>query len=281
MNMAVDTDEILEDLLSELQSSTIDCSWEISTDKLISILDLPKEVFYHKLYLVRRNHYAPNSIRIFTENDIEFLCTLLEEILRVKGLEDKFLKAGIYFQSKKIEEIRDIFIELMQSTLDRHKLDKELLMLLVSSTKTFDDAFYSYLDDKLNIEHLINKSVDIFTNWKSIDVSYGADSYLHKYLAELIKLNKISIQKITREYRAQFYFDLFGKVKREGKMDPEIKKLLDFFNLEEGATVKDLKKRFKELLLIYHPDLNKDDRENIEKTQAIIENYNKLFELLR
>jgi DnaJ-class molecular chaperone len=61
-------------------------------------------------------------------------------------------------------------------------------------------------------------------------------------------------------------------------MDSERKRLLDFFELEDNATLKDLKKRFKELLLIYHPDVNKDGH---TKTQEIIENYNKLFDLIR
>ncbi len=61
-------------------------------------------------------------------------------------------------------------------------------------------------------------------------------------------------------------------------MDSDTRKLLEFFQLEDNATLKDLKKRFKELLLVYHPDVNKDGH---AKTQEIIENYNKLFELIR
>lgn len=123
----------------------------------------------------------------------------------------------------------------------KHKLDKELFHLLVSSTKQFDDAFDSYFEDKFDLEILYERSISIFTNSRNIDTSFGADIFLKKHLQDLIKYNKISLKKITQEYRQRFYYELFGKIKREGKMDSDTRKLLEFFQLEDNATLKDLK----------------------------------------
>lgn len=278
MNGAYLTEQALEEVLSELQVQSLDCRWNISNEKLIDVIGIRKEDFYRNLYSLRRNHSQNINLRSFSEKEGDLLCLLLEQILNRNDIEDQFIRSGVYFPETSLSELGQILIEVIQSTLKKHKLDKELFHLLVSSTKYFDDAFDSYFDDKFDLEIFFERSISIFTNSRSIDTSFGAEIFLKKYLMDLVKYNKISLKKITNEYRHRFYYELFGKLKREGKMDSETKKLLEFFELEDGATLKDLKKRFKELLLIYHPDVNKEGH---QKTQEIIENYNKLFELIR
>jgi hypothetical protein len=241
-------------------------------------MGIRKEDFYRSLYTLRRNHSQNINLRSFSEKEADLLCILLEQILNRKDITEHFLQSGVYFPEASLNELEQILVELIQSTLKKHKLDKELFHLLVSSTKQFDDAFDSYFEDKFDLDILFERSISIFTNSRNVDTSYGAEVFLKKYLQGLVKYNKISLKQITKEFRKRFYYELFGKFKREGKMDSERKRLLDFFELEDNATLKDLKKRFKELLLIYHPDVNKDGH---TKTQEIIENYNKLFDLIR
>ena len=278
MNSTHLTEQALGEVLSEIQIQSFDCTWNISNEKLIEVMGIRKEDFYRSLYSLRRNHSQNLNLRSFSEKEGDLLCILLQQILRRADIEEEFLKSGVYFPEASLIELGQILVELIQSTLKKHKLDKELFHLLVSSTKQFDDAFDSYFEDKFDLEILYERSISIFTNSRNIDTSFGADIFLKKHLQDLIKYNKISLKKITQEYRQRFYYELFGKFKREGKMDSDTRKLLEFFQLEDNATLKDLKKRFKELLLVYHPDVNKDGH---AKTQEIIENYNKLFELIR
>ena len=278
MNSTHLTEQALGEVLSEIQFQSFDCTWNISNEKLIEVMGIRKEDFYRSLYSLRRNHSQNLNLRSFSEKEGDLLCLLLQQILRRADIEEEFLKSGVYFPEASLIELGQILVELIQSTLKKHKLDKELFHLLVSSTKQFDDAFDSYFEDKFDLEILYERSISIFTNSRNIDTSFGADIFLKKHLQDLIKYNKISLKKITQEYRQRFYYELFGKIKREGKMDSDTRKLLEFFQLEDNATLKDLKKRFKELLLVYHPDVNKDGH---AKTQEIIENYNKLFELIR
>lgn len=278
MNSTHLTEQALGEVLSEIQIQSFDCTWNISNEKLIEVMGIRKEDFYRSLYSLRRNHSQNLNLRSFSEKEGDLLCILLQQILHRADIEEEFLKSGVYFPEASLIELGQILVELIESTLKKHKLDKELFYLLVSSTKQFDDAFDSYFDDKFDLEILCERSISIFTNSRNIDTSFGADIFLKKHLQDLIKYNKISLKKITQEYRQRFYYELFGKFKREGKMDSDTRKLLEFFQLEDNATLKDLKKRFKELLLVYHPDVNKDGH---AKTQEIIENYNKLFELIR
>jgi hypothetical protein len=278
MNSISLTDQALGEILSEIQINSFDCTWNISNEKLIDVLMIQKENFYRSLYTLRKNYSQNISLLSFSEKEGDLLVILLGQILERNDIEEQFLRSGVYFSDSSLSELSQILVELIQSTLKKHRLDKELFHLLISSTKHYDDAFDSYFDDKFDLEVFFEKSIIIFINSRNIDTSYGAGIYLKKYLSDLIKYNKISLKKITTEYRHRFYYELFGKLKREGKMDLHTKKLLEFFELEDGATLKDLKKRFKELLLVYHPDVNKEGH---KKTQEIIENYNKLFELLR
>ena len=261
MNSTHLTEQALGEVLSEIQIQSFDCTWNISNEKLIEVMGIRKEDFYRSLYSLRRNHSQNLNLRSFSEKEGDLLCILLQQILRRADIEEEFLKSGVYFPEASLIELGQILVELIESTLKKHKLDKELFYLLVSSTKQFDDAFDSYFDDKFDLEILYERSISIFTNSRNIDTSFGADIFLKKHLQDLIKYNKISLKKITQEYRQRFYYELFGKFKREGKMDSDTRKLLEFFQLEDNATLKDLKKRFKELLLVKQRRTCKDTRD--------------------
>ncbi|MCE9499342.1 MAG: molecular chaperone DnaJ, partial [Leptospira sp.] len=200
----------------------------------------------------------------------------------IESIEQEFLKGGIYFGEKYLLEIREYFISFLYSIMESHRLDKDLLMLLASATIEFDDACDSYFDDKFDLEVLAERCASYYVDMKSIDTNFGADFFLRDYLLTQVKYNKIRLREITLEFRSRAHYDLFGeeqqKASAKKNISPELGTLLNFFKLQESATRSDLKKRFKELLKIYHPDINK---EGLEKTKLIIVNYKKLSAILK
>lgn len=274
---------ILNEIISEVQSVAVDCKWFLPADRLITILNIKKEDYYRKIYAFKDIRYSTSTIKGFQEKDGEVLCLILQRLLHIPNVDDKFFFAGIYFHEKHFKMLKEMFIELIDSSLKKHKFDRDLMMLLDSATINFDDAFDSYFLEKFDIEVLIERCINIFTNLKSIDVLSGAELYLKQYLQSQLNYNRISFREITLEYRRRFYFELYGTYRYDEEykdttpIDRDTHTLLQFFNLDKNATKKDLKKKYKELIKLYHPDINK---EGLEETKKIIENYNKLVILL-
>ncbi len=270
--------EILEEIISELQSQCLELDWKISNERLIEILGLKKESFYRELYSFRKNHSESINLKEFCFKDGDLFFDFLKQVLKFDLLEEYFLKAGLYFSQSHLAQLEIYFQLYFENSLNKHKLDLELMQLLVGSTKTFEDAFDSYFDDKFSINFFIQRAVQNFITDKEIDILTGSENYLINYLQNKIKYKKISINELTDEYRKRYYYEIYGRHQLGSKMEQDKQELLEFFGLNETSTVKDLKTKFKELLMIYHPDKNKDGH---KKTQEIIEKYNQLFEVIR
>ncbi|PJZ69790.1 molecular chaperone DnaJ [Leptospira perolatii] len=278
----------LEDILFEIQSSCTDCEWFISSEKIIEILGIRREDYYKILYTLRGEvHQASRAAQGFKETQADLLVKLLSKILKLEGLEHEFARAGVYFDDSYLEELRDHLRELVRSKLEKHELDRELLLLLISSTKRFEDAFDSYFDDKFNLERLVSNGISEFLERKSILPDYGADVFLKNYFFRILNTKVFLLREITSEYRDRAYYEIFGRFRHEENKkkkkshsrrhsrveseDSEVRKHREFLGLSEDYSKSELRKKYKELIKKYHPDINK---EGLEMTQKIIASYN-------
>lgn len=272
--------EYVQEIIEEIQENIYQFEWFISSERIIEILCIRKEDYYRVLYKLKDASFNPTTLKGFSRSEGKYLCLLLEKILGFENLENEFFKAGILFTEQRETEIIQTFKDILNSTLENHRLDKELLLLLASSTKNFEDAFESYLEDKLDWEILIERGVNVFIHLNKVDPDYGLEEFLKKFLKEKLDNKKINLRKITNEFKERYYFDLFGenlnKPKRK-EHSKEVLELLAFFGLKAESNKKDLKNRYLQMLKKYHPDVNKN---GLEKTKIIIQNYNKLKALL-
>ncbi|EQA35004.1 DnaJ domain protein [Leptospira inadai serovar Lyme str. 10] len=283
----------IEDILFEIQSSSTDCEWYISADKLIEILDIRREDYYKILYGLRADMaYSSKGAQGFRESRADILVLLLGKILKIEGLEHEFAKAGVYFDDVYLEELRIHLKEIVIAKLDKHDLDKDLLLLLISSTKRFEDAFDSYFDDKFDLGRLVDNGIAEFLDRKSIPADYGADVFLRKYFYQILNTKVFPLREFTAEYRDRAYYEIFGRFRKDEQKkkkakahnrrsrvvnsyeeDEETRRHRDFLGLAEDYDSGDLRKKYKELIKKYHPDVNKD---GLEMTQRIVASYNYL-----
>lgn len=271
-------ESLLSDIISEIQSETENFQWFVTSERLIDLLAIPKEEYYKVLYSLRNSEFNPASLRGFHQENGKYLCLLLKKILGFQNIELEFLKAGIFLDEKALNDVVETFKNVLISSLEKHKLDKEVLMLFSTSTRNFDDAFESYFENKFDLEILVERTVNLFVHINSIDPFYGLDNYLKKYIKEKIKIKKININELTKEYKERYYYELFGRVRKQRvKISKEMCVLLDFFELDYQVDKQKLKEKYKQLLKKYHPDVNKS---GLEKTKKIIQNYKKLNAML-
>lgn len=276
-------EQILEDVIFELQNTSLECKWFISSEKLAELLHLSKEDFFRKIYQFKTSKPDRETRNGFSEMDGDYLMEFLHFSLELPSVQDRFANAGIYFDERSLYELRETFKAIVRESLDRHDLDKETLLLLSTAAHNYDDAVDSYISEKFETEFFVNRSVFEFMTFRRITPDGGAETFLRDYLLGLIPTKILNLRDITKEFRDRSFYELFGSFRedpqsrtRKKRKAPsaELYELIRYFDLEEGFTKDDLKKKFKELLKKYHPDINKH---GLEKTKEIIENYNKLI----
>lgn len=280
-------EQILDDIIFEIQNQSLECQWFLSTERLAELLAIGKEDFFRKLYNFKTSKPNKETRNGFSEIDGDYLIELLQYILNVEGIQDRFANAGIYFDERSLYELRENFKAIVRESLSRHDLDTDTLLLLATAALDYDDAVDSYISEKFDIEFFVNRSVFEFMSFRRIYPEGGAENFLKKYIEALIPTKILNIRDITQEFRDRSFYELFGtyredprkkqKVRKRKKQDTEMIDLMEFFELEYGFSRDDLKKKFKALLKKYHPDVNK---QGLKKTQEIIEKYNKLILIL-
>ncbi|MCC5814821.1 MAG: molecular chaperone DnaJ [Leptospira sp.] len=282
-------EQILDDIIFEIQNNSIECKWFLDSMKLAELLNLSKEDFFRKLYNFKTSKPDRETRHGFSEIDGDYLIEFLQYCLNVGGIQDRFANAGIYFDERSLYELRELFKAIVRESLSRHDLDKDTLLLLSTASLDYDDAVDSYISEKFEIDFFVKRSVFEFMNFRRINTDMGAELFLKGYLEGLIPTKILNIKDITQEFRDRSFYELFGTYreeprekssktrKRKKRMEPDLIDLIEFFGLKEGFTREDLKKQFKVLLKKFHPDVNK---EGLEKTQEIIEKYNKIIVIL-
>lgn len=278
--------QILHDVIFELQNVSESMQWFLSYDRLSELLEIRKEECLRKVYQFKSAKPQMTLSGGFHEVDGDLLVDFLAWNLELDEVAEEFLKGGIFFSERPLYELRESYKTLIQKTIANHKLDQELLLLLTAATIDFDDAVDSYLMDKFEIDFFVRRSIHQFLEKFEIHPEYGAEEFLYEYLKSLIPTKILNFRDITREFRDRTYYELYGRFRETKKkkkkkivqsVSIEVKDLLSFFDLEPGATIVDVKKKFKELLKKYHPDINKKGE---EMTKRIILKYNRLVELI-
>lgn len=285
MPSSKNAEEILEDIIEEISNNSQECQWYIDLHRLSELMGISKEDFFRKLYAFQLKHKKNETREFrsgFVESDGEYLASFLNYTLGLDNTLEKFAESGIYFHQGKLNQLKHFCKNIIQTSLLKHELDKETLLILATATVDYDDAVDSYIQEKFELNFFIHRAVDEFMDYFKINPNAGAELFLYKYLSSLFP-KKLNLREITREFRERSYYELFGKF-RENPTKPknskksELKELMEYFGLKDGFTNDELKKNFKTLLKKYHPDINKN---GLKKTQEIISKYNKLLLIIQ
>lgn len=99
------------------------------------------------------------------------------------------------------------------------------------------------------------------------------DASVRYSMKQLLAMDKENIKEVFNEFFYHVYFKYYSEngITLNDLFDPN---LLSMLGLSQGATMGDIKKRFRELALKYHPDRGGDSERFIE----ILDAYKKLTE---
>ncbi|MDU5080134.1 J domain-containing protein [Tissierella carlieri] len=143
--------------------------------------------------------------------------------------------------------------------MDVGKLKRKLRQL----KKAEDKIRFEYVDEGFSKKYVW----DEYFSTKLID-----DMTVKYPISKLLNLHKQELKEVFEEY---FYSVYFQKYKDIGLDFDEIQdpSVLDYFGLSLGASVDDIKKKFRELAKKYHPDHGG----NSEKMIEVLDAYNRLM----
>lgn len=99
------------------------------------------------------------------------------------------------------------------------------------------------------------------------------DTSVKYNMKQLLQMDRERIKEVFDEFFYHVYFQYYSEngITPQDLYDPN---LLAMLGLSQGATMEDIKKRFRELALKYHPDKGGDS----EKFIGILDAYKKLTE---
>jgi hypothetical protein len=272
---------VVDKLANLLQLQAIDGEWNLPTEKLIEILSLRKEDYFRKTYNLKTDFPRPSSFQFISNEDIPFLNDFFIFYYKYYDLEFDLFKAGVFVPNSKLIEFKNNFKLYLTDILLGQKLDKDLLLLLASSTKNYDDAVESYISSKIDLDYQFYDYSHKFMKKYKVPTEYGSEVFLKNYLTKNFSFQSEEWKEVVMEFSERSYYELFHKFREKKKkkkkpiIHPQMKELVEFFELEIPFTMDELKKSYTRLLKKYHPDINKD---GLEKTKVIIEKFNKLKE---
>lgn len=129
------------------------------------------------------------------------------------------------------------------------------------------------VEDRLRFGYYSNTAAKKYV-WEDYFSTKSVNDLMVKYpLWKLLKLDKQALKEVFEQY---FYSVYFQKYKDEGLSFDEIQDpgVLSYFGLTPGASVDEIKSRFRELAKKYHPDRGGSSEKMIE----VLEAYHKLMD---
>lgn len=123
---------------------------------------------------------------------------------------------------------------------------------------------YGFSEEFIGMSSSAEKIDKLPLVWKDFfDLSSINSSKARYSLDELIRIDKDSLKQVFGEYWFYVYYKIYHDNGRISSQEPE-PELLDFLGLPYDADQAALRKRFRELCRLYHPDEGGDRNKFIE-----------------
>ncbi len=279
--------KIIDDIISTASKKGY---WAITTQRIIEITKLKPYVFHNYMMKTRKRINMPDDINVFSNDNPEDLISLLESIYG-NNVESTFYKVGVFIPHKNRIEINDMLINQINFILANHQINKEDFEAMLYETDTFIEARDIYYEEEFNISKIIHDVCDNYMNGKEYVLWNLAKQNIIYYMKSLFDRNifvKESLfymlesrlrdfailknmlkgennQNNYGSYRYKCYDNYNTKQEKKPKISKR-EKAKQIFQIKGEFSAITLKKRYRELMKKYHPDINPN---GLEKSQQI------------
>ncbi len=292
MKVRINMEQAIEQILNDIKDTAVKKGyWAITSQRIMEITKLKPYVFRNYLLKTRKRINMPEDIDVFCNENPEDLISLLESIYG-EEVENAFYKAGVFIPYKNRIEINEVLITIINSILNNHRLIEEDFEAMLYGTETFKEARDIYYDEEFDIDKMIEQTCHQYMDGKEYKLWNLAQNNIINYMKSLFirnifvkealfyslekKLRDFAVlkdlfkEKTYKQYNYSYQNDNKkhrGYTTGENKSnDIEKDKARRILNIRGKLNTQILKKRYRELMKIYHPDVNP---KGLEKSQQI------------
>lgn len=284
-------DYVLSNIIKEIESTAHKNGyWALSSQKLIELTKILPYKFRTYLSKTRKKVNMPSDTDMFTNKNPEDLISLLETIYG-KHIESRFSKAGIFIPYKTRIELNELLLNNITKAINNHTINTEDFEAMLYGTDSFKKARNIYYDEEFNLNSFIEQASKQFLKNTKYQIDVLARKNVNTYLKSLFERNIFtkqiifySLEERLREFakskrlykqertyendtentsQRKSYSNSRNKKHQHNKSDTE--KAKQIMGLKGKPDAKTIKKKYKELMKVYHPDVNPQGLEMSQK----------------
>ena len=255
--------DALTSLIDAMRDSAVaDGTWTIATDRVISLLSVEPAEFYRVLYAVRDRICLSDAIDGFAPDNVGDLVTILE-CMHGASVETAFREASLFLGHNSRIDLMECFLSVVQEAAGGHSVRRAEFEAMLRTTGDFDEAVSAYLNDSFSLNLLFRRACERFDPGSRNDAV--SRRLLRDYLESLFSRHVLSVRAVFGAIARQLWDLAFecGFFDRETNAAEDTAEIADLDRARaamglrgKGAGREVLRRRYRELMKLYHPDVN-------------------------
>ncbi len=277
-------EKLLEKILNEIEKNLeADGSWVLSAESAGRITGCINADLFSRLYEIKEKHGLELVTDEFNNDTVPELLLFLE--LRGFGKAEEFLvKAGFYLNYNMQEEVYNSFISVIKRKTESHTIDFDQFLFLNQRNGDPRITASLYLEKNFDRESLMHSACCEYADAGNFTYPESAIRSAEDYLRLLFIRHIISWEQFFYRIIGElldFYYSVYSCDSRDGSGFDDIPEIvrtaMKIFRISDRQMERDiLRKKYRELIKKFHPDINKAGEEQTKqliKAYAVLSSY--------
>ncbi len=246
-----------------------DGQWRIATDDLIVILGMQTATFWQKVQPLRGRIDFLEAVDGFCQDSVGDLVTVLEG-LGLEGVEEALTRAGVFLPYPIRAELLEELLFAARRRAAAHEIQEEELAAMLRFTRDVSAAVTLYLQEHVDLSTLLEECAESFCIIRGMR-PLGART-VRWYLSSLFTRHIVEKRTLLAglEARLRLAAALMGYSSAEEQSESESSRgaggngrpartdwALRVMGIPGGRISKtELRSRYRQLIMQYHPDVN-------------------------
>lgn len=257
----------LDALVERISRRAKDGTWQVSVDEIRELSGLEFAEFYSVAY--RLHNRLDSSMHRFSHETVGELVTLLEAVFG-PAAEQRMARAGLFVPHELGNELVARFWTVVAERVRRHRVDEATFLAMLQTFRTYDEARGVYLDEYFARDEIIRAAANAFVREFPFDDPETAATTCMAHLSMLFLRHVLSLRAALRPVTDRLtrialehgflhrrervhYYDSAEKPGPDDAVTDGLR-LLGLAGTTPDSGM--LKRRYKELMKRYHPDVN-------------------------
>ena len=260
-NIMIETsmDKLIEVILKKLDAQG---NWQISRNDILDLLGLEIQDVYKRI-VSSTDPMVDFKFSSYSQNDVGSLISLLE-CFGYNEAPQTFWRAGLWIPYPIQVELQEILIDEIAADRTKHKIDYDAFLSIFDHVSSFPRSIDVYLEEFFSREEISHRAILRLLEIHSVKAVDTTELLLQKLIHELFRREIVPYRTLFSDIfiKLKAFLIYKGRIESPPKQTAPIDKVqinarqLFGFSQNQQILLKELKKRYKNLMKQYHPDVN-------------------------